>query len=265
MEDNPVFTRLARRARPPSLRAALWLAFLLGLVQLAVLMVLLRDLDRSSELVGNLRVSAWALLLVAPPATAVVAALVAAQDARSEGFPLLLATGISRWQIALGYLLAALFRVRVLLALVVSSLPVVVAGVFVRFLAGDFWFGGSDGFYIPADFSPRAYVVGWTLTMTAVAVGLWGVNLLGAALGVWLGLRNRSALAAPLAAAALAVFLLPPLVLLTLLGPAIPTLYVTARSLAGGLAATVLFAMLPPYLLAAGVLWAAARRLSAMR
>jgi hypothetical protein len=265
MKSNPAFVRLVRRARPPSLRATLWLAFLLGMVQLAVLMGLLQNLDRTSTLVGNLRLAAWMLLVVAPPATAIAAALITAQDARSEGFPLMLATGISRWQVAQGYLLAALFRLRVLLALVVSGLPVIVAGVFVRFLSGNFWFGSSDGFYIPPSFAPRVYVIGWTLTMTAVALGLWGSSLLGAALGVWMGLRNRSALAAPLAIAVLAVLAMPLLILMTLVGPVIPTLYVTAHTLAGGLAGTVLLFMLPPYLLAAGVMWDAVRRLAAVK
>ncbi len=118
---------------------------------------------------------------------------------------------------------AALFRVRVLLAVVVGVMPPLLVGPFYVMLELSYYLGGSDGpAWYPPGTSPQMYVLVWSLVMLAMVVGAWCLNFLGAAAGAWFGLRHRQpALAGAFAAGLILLPLVLGLVGLALLGPAL--------------------------------------------
>lgn len=263
--SNPHVARLTRGARPPSLRVTLWLAFGLGLVILAISLWAVTRVPRTFALLNALRGLGWGLHLATPIVVAAVAALIAGRDASSEAYRLVRQTPLSERDIALGYVFAALFRLRLLLALVVAMMPAIVVGAFGGVFTRFIFTRGSDGLACmggpcSTGMSALTYTLGWSLCLVATAVGLWGANLLGAAAGVAMGLRLRKP---PLAVAFGPLALLPPglyfLFVVVLSGPMVMLPFTRATMALRMVALAVVLLALPPYLLALAALEIAER------
>jgi len=199
---NPLVERLTRRGRWPSVRAALWLAFGLGLAGLAVTtLATLRmesdQLDLSSTILLAL---AWLVTILSPPITSIVAIILVSRDASSEMYELLHLTTLSEAVLVKGYVFATLHRVRVLLALLVGLMPalavgmvqvsILVAVIFYSMMLNYSAYLQDELYRISSGIDP-AYVTGPALACMAIAIGLWGLNWPAAALGVGLALRWR--------------------------------------------------------------------------
>lgn len=216
LSNNPVYDRLVRNAKSPSLRLVLWLAFGLGLIVLAVsgwdVIYTPRD---GSFLLWPLGLAGWAVALITPGIAGAIAVLLPARDQATEEYQLLRLTALSEKTIVWGYLLASLYKVRMLLGLVVALAP-----------AAVLWPAGSINTYVILSdpiLRVRSDPIGTSMLFLAIMFGLWVMNLLATAHGTAVGLRARNAtLAAALVGFEMVVA--PGIVLaavLTLLGPSI--------------------------------------------
>jgi hypothetical protein len=142
---------------------------------------------------------AWLVIASAPALAAALAALLAARWARLETHQLLRLTTISP-RLPHIYLLAIMFRLRVLVALVLGLTPLLLAGLARRTLT---WSIGPSGLFSPFTISKslpliplrlavwRFDRIGWMPEFYGWAIGAWGALLLGAALGTTLALLFR--------------------------------------------------------------------------
>lgn len=210
---NPLLTRLTARPSRLSARACFWLAFGLGVSTLLVsVQLFLADHNPNFRtLIYVLPVLFAALAAAVPPVVALVAGSTTARNVADGSYELLTATTLSDAAIVQGYVFAALYRVRWLLALVVSFAPPLVVGMLDSALHVAIYLCRVDHFYHTGDYSPQMDYsvcsmpsVDVSFTWLLIALGLWGLNLLAAALGVGLALRLRNPLVvitlAPLAA-----------------------------------------------------------------
>ena len=226
---NPVVARLTRRGKWPSARAALWLAFGLGLASLAI--TTWETLHMESDKLGTFSTVLLVLVLLvtilSPPITAVVATILASRDVRNEMHELLRVTTLSEATLVKGYVFAALHRMRILLMLVVGLMPALAVGmVQVGILVSVIFYSmmlppppySLDGTYGSPPGIDSADVTGPALASIAFSIGLWGLHWLAAALGVGLALRwggsTMVTIIAPMAMLLIAIGL-PVLVLLT--------------------------------------------------
>lgn len=155
------------------------------------------------DVLGELLLIAWAVTNVAPLVAAATAAILTTQDMLSEQ-PASQRPLVLPWRtVVSGYVLAALHRLRILLALVIGLMPALVIGgaYFVLDFLTRLNAGCLDGCWWPLFFpTPDMERIGELLVVTfvAMAIGKWGANFLGAALGASLALRWRKALPAAL-------------------------------------------------------------------
>jgi hypothetical protein len=191
----PIVTRLANVIAPPSLDMTIVISVVLFVIGLGI---------------GGLRIYALAvgygypitaayvdfgtlpfvifgsaLVMALPLLVGAGTALFVANDTRTESFSLLKLTNITDLAMYQGYVAAALYRLRVLLALAFGAIPLyalpaarltlrqVLPGTDLHTLLGpDLWVRVS--YFLLLGF------------------GLWGMNLLAAVIGVSVGLRSRS-------------------------------------------------------------------------
>ena len=198
---NPIFVRLTRNAKPPSLRTCLWLAFGLGLTTLAFMSwtMLYHPIPPFVQVGLLLMLLSAALTFLLPIPIGIIAATITARDVQGEEYQLLRLTNLSPRTIVWGYIGTALHRLRLLLALMIGTMPSLVMGILLLEIMIDSVFASIstclDGPCSPQLLSAEtANSLYWgTYTWLVVALTLWGVNLLGAALGVWLSLAWRKA------------------------------------------------------------------------
>ncbi len=214
---NPLLTRLIGKPSWLSARACFWLAFGLGVLSLSVSARLFLA-DRNPNFhtpIYLLPMLFVALAAAMPPIVALIAGSLTARNVSDGSYDLLTATTLSDSSIVQGYVFAALYRARWLLALAVSFVSPLVVGMLDSALHAAIFLCRVDHFYHTGDYNPRmdysvcsmpAVDVG--LTWLLIALGLWGLNLLAAALGVGLALRWRNPLVVATFAPLLA-FLLP--------------------------------------------------------
>jgi len=266
---NPLVERLARRGRWPSVRAALWLAFGLGLAGLAVatratLRMESDQLDISSTILLAL---AWLVTILSPPVTAVVATILVSRDASSEMYELLRLATLSEAVLVKGHVFAALHRVRALLALVVGLMPALVVGmVQVSILVAVIFYSimldysvylQEDELYRISSGIDPAYVTGQALACMAIAIGLWGLNWPAAALGVGLALRWRGrvtvTIIAPMVTLLVTLLIAISLPVFVLLTSEEMFMSYWGQPQVAIMLAIPLFALLAPYALGAGM------------
>ena len=266
---NPLVERLTRRGRWPSVRAALWLAFGLGLAGLAVTTrATLRMESVQPDLSSTILLAlVWLVTILSPPITSVVAIILVSRDASSEMYELLRLTTLSKAVLVKGYVFAALHRVRVLLALVVGLMPaltvgmlqvsILVAVIFYSIMLDYSVYLQEDELYRISSGIDPAYMTGQSLACMAIAIGLWGLNWPAAALGVGLALRWRGrvivTIIAPMVTLLVTLLIaisLPVFVLLTS-----EEMYRSywGRPQVAIMLAIPLFALLAPYALGAGM------------
>jgi hypothetical protein len=124
--------------------------------------------------------------------------------ARSQEYPLLCVTTLSDDKIIMGHILAVLRYVRAPLALMLSLTPAFV--IMLTYIAWLFSFSDYsplawyDGVLAATDLGIVGIVLKHTLLTIALSLGLLGINLLAATLGVGFGLWWRSGIPASAAA-----------------------------------------------------------------
>ncbi|MBI3241948.1 MAG: hypothetical protein HYZ49_06610 [Chloroflexi bacterium] len=210
---NPLLTRLTAKPSRLSARVCFWLAFGLGVSTLLVsTQLFLADHNSNFRTPIYLLPMLFAALAAAvPPIVALIAGSLTARNVSDGSYELLTTTTLSDASIVQGYVFAALYRARGLLALAVGLAPPLVVGMLDSALHASLFLCRVNHFYHTGDYNPRmdysvcampSASVG--LTWLLIALGLWGLNLLAAALGVGLALRWRNPLVvatfAPLAA-----------------------------------------------------------------
>lgn len=132
-----------------------------------------------------LLISAWLHLMLFPPLTAGIAATMAARDIKSESFSLLRLTNISGQALFQGYVITVLYRLRLLSSVVFGLIPLYATGLTARSLL-DIVIVNRGGYFTAEDIGLRlAYY-------TLIGVGLWGMSLFAAVMGVNVGMRARS-------------------------------------------------------------------------
>jgi hypothetical protein len=135
-----------------------------------------------------------AVLLITPPVIAALTAILVSRDSHSEAWVLIRVTNLTRRPVFQGYAMAALYRLRLLLAISFGTLPLIAfgaAGLGMRWKAS----------------APPAYDIGIdrieAVLYCIVPMVFWGLNCFAVSAGTLLGLHFREvALAGALAVAA---------------------------------------------------------------
>jgi hypothetical protein len=201
----PLITRLVNLTTPPSLDAAI----IIGVI-LFVISAFIGALRIYSLVVGYgypitsayldfatlpFVLLAVALMIGTPLLVAVLTAILVASDMRSESFTLLKLTSITGQALFQGYVAAALYRLRLLLAAAFGAIPLYALSAAPLTLRQVLL---STDLYtlLGPDLAVRvAYYL-------LVGIGLWGMNLLAAVIAVHVALRSRSSATRPVVAAA---------------------------------------------------------------
>jgi hypothetical protein len=231
MQSNPLAARLTVNARWPSARIALWFALGLGVVSLALSTWTVLQAVPSFSLMAAIFIPGMAVTWLAPLVIAAAAAYRTARHTHHEEYQLMRLTDLSEAEIVWGYVLVAAHRVRVLLALVVGLMPALVV-IWLVALGSLTTLGlgpGASSTEVSSAPTQRE-VIAMGLKITATVIAMWGGNLLGAGLGVGLGLWWRSAIVAAVFAT-LATFI--GIVLLTALAAVAPVVVLPVGYLLG--------------------------------
>lgn len=222
LSTNPVFRRLAPPDRFPSPAAIAGLGLGLCLASaLAVPLAIYRLASgRPTSLIFIAMAVAWALMYFSPPLAARQGATLAARDTQTEEFTLLRLTTLSDRTIVLGYLATALYRLRLLYTIMAGLSPVFVGSIVISLLAVRALLNAislaAPGINVFTTMAESALIV-QTLMLVFVAASLWGLNVAGAATGVWLGLWWRVPyFSATGASLAISLLVIPPALLVIL-------------------------------------------------
>lgn len=226
---NPLTARLIRTTRRPSLRELIWLAAGLAAITLALsgyelARLVLHPRGAVSPIGGvpylingavysrvlsisngfeagispRIAVIAWLIALLTPVLIGLVAAVQTARDAQSDALTLLRLTGLRRARIVRGYWIAALYRMRLLLAVSVGLTPALIGGTLalISYIMTYQTFQSYMMFY-RAVYTPTLIdLISLTLVIGGAAVGLIAASLAASALGVMLGLWLRNPIGA---------------------------------------------------------------------
>jgi hypothetical protein len=258
LADNPILTRLVEHSRWPSLRVTARLASGLALISLSIsLYSYLLGRGRWTAINSLLLGMAWAATLLSPMVVTATALTLTSREARSQKGQLIRLTALPERTMAQGYIFSTLFRLRLLLMADVGLWPILIIGMLqlhIRYRFATVCYPGSSC-GIEAVMRPP-HVSGPLIVFTGVAIGVFGLNLLGAALGVWLGLWVGRA----------AEIITGVLVLVCLLGTALTgmMLYQDATALPYDDPWTILAFVLPiwiPYALSPVIMRLAARQM----
>lgn len=261
--ENPVFDRLTEERRSPSIRVMVIGGVVVGLGLLALSMVGVLT-AAESRWWAVLRTAVWIYVLLLPFGVSIAAAIITGRDL-PLGARLDLKNEVNPQTVVEGYWRAALFKMRVPLAVVIGLLPVIAVGPFTQVVRLDQLFGGSNAsIFFPAFVvsmpSATLYAVSWAVAQSAAGIGLLGVNVFAAALGVYFALGQLKAFPAPVAAPlSIPILILPMMCLLALVGPFyMMPLFDAGAAVKVIILSIVLFA-LPPYALSLLVIRLAAR------
>lgn len=255
----PLLVREERRHRRRTLRWSLRLGLSVGAVGLVLSTLLIRFAPPPEVgLWGGIALMlAWLVMFIAPLQISSTTARLMRTTLRAEHYDLIYITPLSNRALVRSHFLAGLHRGRAALFWQFALMPLLTVFAFYLIVLdyapsyyGTVYYTSSTAL-IPA---PGYWqVVGPTLVVGAMLVGLWGMSLLGAALSVRESLLRRQSWLAPLTSSIVAfvVFFLPCGVFTRI--ALVPTWSDPARVLVGVLMATV------PYWLTLGVLEMTAR------
>jgi hypothetical protein len=206
MTGMPVrlYARLTGRAARPSLQRIVRLAFACGVSSLAISTWAFLNLPTTLAVAQVAAMAGLAVLfltLAAPVLSALSAAIITGRDVNSEGFVLIRATAVTDRDIVAGYVYAALYRARLLIACAVGLFPVVVISLWqlMTQVTAFFYFfsrpspsGGAVQYKLLL--GPLAAVYPTpvdALAWLVLVAGLWGMNWAGASLATAMALWRR--------------------------------------------------------------------------
>lgn len=236
---NPIYRRLTRNSRPPSLQSTLWIAGILCLGSaLLATFNLLNDLGifsaiRHAEftslryrflvrnpLIHPLFVGGWALTLLTPVIVASLAAWTTRAAFDEESLHLIRLTGFPAGRLVNALLGASLFRARLILLSVLALTPFMLAGLIYPSALMNTGYNASviairtlkiRQTYMP----PERFGL-----FILIALAIWSLIPLGATLGSLASLRLRRRVS--LSAAPVTVLMLETLAVTALLIPLLP-------------------------------------------
>jgi hypothetical protein len=264
--DNPVFVRLTHGAKWPSAQVTRWLAAGVGATSLALTIYLMtsgQEPPWNDTLATTLTILTWGLNVIVPLIAMTLAAIMTARAINDEGFQLLRATPrYSAGMAVRGLALAALYRLRVPLALMVTLTPLLAVRpyqearrgatigctVFVSREEADSFIPNPGAAHLRCVDPSDIRLLSTSLVILLWPVGLWGIALFGTALAVGLTLWWRRAEWVWALSVGMPLCML---VILTLLGPVIGSVSY------GGMFLMTVVVWPPPDLLPAAI-WAAA-------
>jgi len=184
-----LFTRLTRHTSLPSIPGFIRIIGAAWLISLALMALpVWHDASLAHPLVAAVLTYGYGLMAVLPPVTAAYAGLLASLEADRPEYSLVRLTSLSRKAIVRDLYYSVLFRLRWLYAAAAAAFPAM-------FISGMVKTVGSG--------RPEVTTSGLIIISTALWMGL--AVLLGAALGVYLGLRWRHHPAPLVAAPALLI------------------------------------------------------------
>jgi len=256
LHANPLIARVLRQDQRGgrTLQMSLRAAFALGLMGLA--WGTWRTLNATSNEMGSgmglVVMTGWLLHLAMPLITASAAAAFTRHAIQTGDFELLLMTPISNEALVQALVFTALFRMRYGLALMIAFMPLLVVEMFFLFIAIEtmvYYYGPGAPTYWG--------IVTPTLAVLVILVGLWGMTVLGAAVGVQTALARRHvATAALVAPASLFMIMACPSILCMISLPALPNGDgLLALCLVAGILAAILAG---PYLITFSIMHTAA-------
>jgi hypothetical protein len=198
LTDNPLVQQIAQRGKWPSLRMAVLIGVGLGLLSVIVIAGAILRMPADGIFATWLMALGWLIVLVSPAVVGMVAGVSTARTVSSEAFELVRLTNLPEREIVRGLVGGALYRLRILIGLNVTALPLIVLGmiyltlvvtqIFCTITCSTLMYAGSPCVCEPWPvFGPPA---AW-LTLLIVVAGLWGMIGLAAALGVALGLNIK--------------------------------------------------------------------------
>jgi hypothetical protein len=215
VKNNPLVMRAVRYGGLPSLAGTLWLAIGLALLSLATsLAIFLQNPWRVNPVSLGLVVVAGAATLASPAITASTAAILTGRQSGSEEGQLLRLSSLPDAALVLGYMFAALYRLRLVLAVIVGLAPGLMVGML--HLHAHFRASTVCSRPCPGDILLNPLnVIGPLAIYASLLIEIAGINLAAVGLGVWLGLWSGKQ--PDLMAAALGLALLAGAVLVSLL------------------------------------------------
>ncbi|MBN1120558.1 MAG: hypothetical protein JXJ17_05730 [Anaerolineae bacterium] len=223
--DNPIYTRLAKKDSF-FVKPVFWIAGIAGVAALIIsAWHLYNVIAHNAEFTLGIfltALTAWFLMLSSPVAVALTAASIAGGDINSEACQLVKITGLSQRTFARGYLMAALRRRRLLLALTVALAPTAIVGMLGAMLSMSHNLGYlvyANPNQVPVAFVPMD-VLGVAAMLSAYGIGLLALTVILGAIGVGLVLwwKKQVAVAATTALST-GMIMIGAIVILTLTGP----------------------------------------------
>lgn len=212
----PIIYRLAKPDRKNGLRHPLTLAILLAALTSAVGIAYVASLPevlRTARFMGGSYQFRWnvfdalagaslALLLISPPVIAALTAILVSRDSHSEAWVLIKVTNLTRRPVLQGYVMSALYRLRLLMAISFGVLPLIAFGV-----VGYLMRSNNSVFYMP-DFDILE-MLAFILLSGLILISLWILSWIAITRGVNYGLRfSEPALAAGLASVSMMILVI---------------------------------------------------------
>ncbi len=205
---NPIVRRINRQSQWPSPRLSFWLAFGLGLITLGFSVWAL--LHVPEIYLQWILLGGWSIVLAGPVLIAPITTLMTQRDLRSDQFQLLYLTSLSDETLATGYMLAALARLRLLIAVGVGFMPMVTVGTVYLGIRYEAAIEAMSGFYraVPEQIvAPSAGEIVWLAIVSMIFVFLvLSFSFPSAAVGVVMALRWKNPILASLLAIAWSAF-----------------------------------------------------------
>lgn len=177
-----------------SLRRAIWAGFLLGMAGLVWStwdVLTLRGLNDVGTGIALINVLAWIMLLASPIAAATGAARHTSRSLRGERFDLVYITPLDNLALVRALVFDAFYQSRRWFAIMMALLPFMTVYVFYYFLEVDY--AVYNYYYYNTDTPGYWDIVGPTLWVLAIMLGLWGFTLLGVVFGVRMGIFRANA------------------------------------------------------------------------
>ncbi|MBN1565931.1 MAG: hypothetical protein JXA10_18970 [Anaerolineae bacterium] len=261
---NPLIRLTLQRETRLSLRSALWLAFGIGLAGLALStwQIMHTTTDNLADLEWILVVFGWVFVVATPFGVAFSAALNTRRAIVPERFELVQITTLCNEDVVWALIFEALHGLRYALIGLVGIMPLLVIKVFHWRMVFELQYQNRfRGYYGGQNYAaPSASeIIMPTLLALGLLLAVWGLTLLGAAVGVRSALLSRRT--------EMAIAVAPFSVLMTVFGQCMCTTLASFAFNDADLIGVVVYALIllvlvvvAPYLLVLNVVWTTADR-----
>jgi hypothetical protein len=181
-QPNPIYDRLTRNMRSPSILLVMAISVGCGL---AVLMAVHIAFGNIGNLMNYILLPTGFIVATSPAAMAVYTANLAAKDQREENFQMMKLAGIKEETMIAGYADAAFRRLRLLAVITTTLFPTLIMGLATVILFDD----TASGFIPPG--SGFILMGGFLPIVIALTFGLWFVQKFGCKVAAYLTVRVK--------------------------------------------------------------------------